>query len=134
MAFMQRWMSSHWEDSRSTLKKPLVIAEFGKSSKDPGYTLSARDTFMNTIYKNIYSFARSGGTLGGGLVWQLMAGGMDSYYDGYQIVLPTNPSTTRFISSQSQAMTALSHLFTGPHGIFSHAKHRLSHGGRKSSP
>ncbi|KAM7511484.1 hypothetical protein LguiB_010359 [Lonicera macranthoides] len=131
MAFMERWMSSHWEDSRTTLKKPLVIAEFGKSSKDPGYTLSARDTFMNTIYKSIYSFARSGGTLGGGLVWQLIAGGMDSYYDGYQIVLPANPSTARVISGQSHAMTALSHLFTGP---YSHAKHRLSHGGRKSSP
>ncbi|PHU30102.1 Mannan endo-1,4-beta-mannosidase 5 [Capsicum chinense] len=36
-AFMQTWMTSHWRDSRSILKKPLVLAEFGKSSKDSGY-------------------------------------------------------------------------------------------------
>ncbi|CAI9117164.1 OLC1v1018510C1 [Oldenlandia corymbosa var. corymbosa] len=31
-------MTSHWEDANNILKKPLVIAEFGKSSKDPGFT------------------------------------------------------------------------------------------------
>ncbi|KAK3038236.1 hypothetical protein RJ639_030845 [Escallonia herrerae] len=121
MAFMQRWMSSHWDDSRRILKKPLVIAEFGKSSKDPGYSPDVRDSFMSTIYRSIYNFARGRGTLGGGLVWQLMAEGMESYYDGYEIVLSQSPSTGGVISRQSHAMTALSHLFSGPHN------HPMSH-------
>ncbi|KAK2975624.1 hypothetical protein RJ640_021069 [Escallonia rubra] len=134
MAFMHRWMSSHWEDSRRVLKKPLVIAEFGKSSRDPGYNLNARDSFMSTIYTSIYNYARSGATLGGGLVWQLMAEGMNSYYDGYEIVLSENPSTGGVISRQSHAMTALSHLFSGPrshpmshaHGVIDNARETLN--------
>ncbi|KAL3513304.1 hypothetical protein ACH5RR_026021 [Cinchona calisaya] len=122
--FMQRWMTSHWEDARTILRKPLVIAEFGKSSKDPGYSLSVRDDFMSNVYRIIYSFARSGGTMSGSLIWQLMAQGMDSYNDGYAIVLAQNPSTAGIMSRQAQAMTALSHLFNGlnaqPHGTVSH--------------
>ncbi|XP_021903508.1 mannan endo-1,4-beta-mannosidase 5-like, partial [Carica papaya] len=41
--FMQRWMSSHWTDSRTVLRKPMVLAEFGFSRKDPGYSVSGRD-------------------------------------------------------------------------------------------
>ncbi|XP_059631021.1 mannan endo-1,4-beta-mannosidase 5-like [Cornus florida] len=113
MAFMQKWMGSHWEDSRMILKKPLVIAEFGKSSKDSGYSVNGRDIFLNTVYRNIYNLARSGGGggIGGGLVWQLMAEGMEQYHDGYEIILPENPTTGGVISSQSRQMTALSHLF-----------------------
>ncbi|KAL8230977.1 hypothetical protein R6Q57_000755 [Mikania cordata] len=43
MTFMQKWMSSHYEDSKTVIKKPLVIAEFGMSSKDPGYSINKRD-------------------------------------------------------------------------------------------
>ncbi|KAL4583150.1 hypothetical protein LXL04_007715 [Taraxacum kok-saghyz] len=110
MAFMQRWMSSHYQDSRTILKKPLVIAEFGKSSKDPEYTINKRDSYINAVYRNIYMMARTGGTVGGGLVWQLMADGMSSYGDGYEILLTENPSTTSIISQQSHAMSTLSHL------------------------
>jgi len=46
MEFMQRWMSSHWTDSKTILKKPLVFAEFGKLNKDPGYNTSVRDSFL----------------------------------------------------------------------------------------
>ncbi|KAL2539016.1 Mannan endo-beta-1 [Forsythia ovata] len=115
MAFMERWMSSHWNDARGILKKPLIIAEFGKSSKDPGYSLTARDLYMGDVYRDIYRFARTGGTMSGSLVWQLMAQGMDSYHDGYEIVLSQNPSTAGIMSRQSHAMTALSRLFNGPH-------------------
>ncbi|KAL2538949.1 Mannan endo-beta-1 [Forsythia ovata] len=115
MAFMERWMSSHWNDARGILKKPLIIAEFGKSSKDPGYSLTARDFYMSNVYRDIYRFARTGGTMSGSLVWQLMAQGMESYYDGYEIILSQNPSTAGIMSRQSHAMTDLSHLFIGPH-------------------
>ena len=33
VAFMQRWMSSYWIDSKTILKKPLVFAEFGEGSR-----------------------------------------------------------------------------------------------------
>ncbi|XP_062153283.1 mannan endo-1,4-beta-mannosidase 5-like isoform X2 [Alnus glutinosa] len=110
MAFMQRWLTSHWGDSRSVLKKPLIFAEFGKSKKDPaGFSVGARDAFLNAVYTNIYDLARDGGIMGGGLVWQIMAEGMESHYDGYEIVLSQNPSTTTLIAQQSRRMTALQH-------------------------
>ncbi|CBI17043.3 hypothetical protein VitviT2T_029213 [Vitis vinifera] len=109
MAFMQRWMTSHLTDSETIIKKPMVFSEFGKSSKDQGYSISARDTFLNAVYTNIYNFARSGG-IGGGLVWQLMVEGMQSYDDGYDIVLSQNPSTSGIITQQSNKMIALDHV------------------------
>ncbi|GMN56460.1 hypothetical protein TIFTF001_025585 [Ficus carica] len=116
MAFVQRWLTSHWTDSRTILKKPLVLSEFGKSKKDPGYSKSARDIFMNTVYANIYELARSGGGIGGGLVWQIMAQGMENYGDGYDIVLSQNPLMAAIISQQSRKMTALEHASsTNPH-------------------
>lgn len=124
MSFMQRWMSSHYQDSRTILKKPLVIAEFGKSSKEPNYNINKRDSYIKSIYRNIYMEARNGGTVGGGLVWQVMAEGMSSYCDGYEIVLSQNPSTDSIISQQSHAMTTLSHLLrNGPQNVpVSHAR------------
>lgn len=110
MIFMQRWMTSHWQDAKNILKKPLVLAEFGKSSKDPEYNQNIRDTFMSTVYRNVYSFAKDGGTMGGSLIWQLVAQGMESYDDGYCIELGQNPSTAGIITGQSHAMTALEHM------------------------
>ncbi|PIA41100.1 hypothetical protein AQUCO_02300123v1 [Aquilegia coerulea] len=107
LAFVQRWISSHWTDAQTTIRKPIVFAEFGKSKKDPGYSLSARDSYINNIYSNIYNDARNGGTFAGGMVWQIMAQGMESYYDGYEIVLSQDLSTAGLISAQSQKMTAL---------------------------
>ncbi|KAK4719049.1 hypothetical protein R3W88_017387 [Solanum pinnatisectum] len=112
--FMQRWMTSHWQDSRTILKKPLVLAEFRKSSKDPGYNQNARDTFMSLVYRNVYNFAKARGTMGGSLVWQLLAQGMDNFDDGYSIILAQNPSTAGLISGQSHAMTTLAHLVNSP--------------------
>ncbi|KAK7263951.1 hypothetical protein RJT34_31551 [Clitoria ternatea] len=110
MEFMQRWMMSHWEDSRTILKKPLVFTEFGMSKKDPGYSIQARDSFMNVVYSSIYKFAQNGGTFAGGLVWQLLDEGMDPYDDGYEIVLSQNPSTSSVISQQSTKMIALENI------------------------
>ena len=81
-----------------------------RDSKDPEYTINKRDSYINAVYRNIYMMARTGGTVGGGLVWQLMADGMSSYGDGYEILLTENPSTTSIISQQSHAMSTLSHL------------------------
>ncbi|XP_076946665.1 mannan endo-1,4-beta-mannosidase 5-like [Bidens hawaiensis] len=111
MAFMRRWSCTHFKDSKTILKKPLVVAEFGKSSKDdPHFDINKRDSYMKAVYRNIYMEARNGGTVGGGLVWQIMAEGMGSYGDGYEIILSENPSTNRIMSRQSRVMTTLSHL------------------------
>ncbi|KAL4583153.1 hypothetical protein LXL04_007718 [Taraxacum kok-saghyz] len=110
VAFMQRWMWSHYEDSRTILKKPLVIAEFGKSTDYPESNINTRDSYINIVYRNIYRMAKTRGTVGGGLVWQLMAKGMGSFSDGYQIILSENPSTTSIISEHSHAMSTLSHV------------------------
>ncbi|XP_058099997.1 mannan endo-1,4-beta-mannosidase 5-like [Magnolia sinica] len=117
LEFMQRWMASHSVDSRQILKKPLVLAEFGKSKKDPGYSIGVRDSYLTAVYRNIYNFARGsgGGAMCGGLVWQLMAEGMDSYYDGYEIILPQSPSTSAVITTQSHKMSALGHMLGRPH-------------------
>ncbi|XP_075647525.1 mannan endo-1,4-beta-mannosidase 5-like [Castanea sativa] len=123
IAFIQRWLTSHWTDSRTILKKPLIFAEFGKSKTCPGFNISAMDYFLNIVYTNIYNLAKNGGTMGGGLVWQIFTEGMESYYDGYEIVLSQNPSTTSIIAQQSNKMTKLKHSLNNPHGdIFEQAK------------
>ncbi|XP_059452427.1 mannan endo-1,4-beta-mannosidase 5-like [Corylus avellana] len=104
MTFLQKWVMSHWTDSKSILKKPLIFAEFGKSKKDASY-----NAFLNTVYTSIYNFAKNGGTMGGGLVWQIMAKGMESYFDGNEIVLSENPSTRAIIAQQSRNMAVLQH-------------------------
>ncbi|RZR78505.1 hypothetical protein BHM03_00003900 [Ensete ventricosum] len=116
-AFAQRWMWSHWDDATKILKKPLVLAEFGMSKKDPGYSENLRDVYINAICTDIYNLARSGGgSLSGGLVWQVMADGMDSYYDGYEIVLSQDPSTDAVLMRQSRAMSVLAHTMSKPAG------------------
>ncbi|CAN1309742.1 Mannan endo-1,4-beta-mannosidase 5 [Linum perenne] len=108
--FMQGWMTSHLDDSRTILRKPLVFAEFGLSRKNTGYSIIGRDMFLSAIYGSIFSSARFGGTIAGGLVWQVLAEGMESYNDGYEIVLSQSPSTCFIIALQSRRMTALQHL------------------------
>ncbi|CAH9051313.1 unnamed protein product [Cuscuta europaea] len=123
MAFMVRWISSHWQDAENILKKPLVLAEFGKSSHDPGYTLTARDSFMTNVYRDAYNLAHSSGTMAGAMIWQLMAEGMEDWDDGYSIVLADYPSTAGIIAGQSYVMSTLSqHLFSRPRARpFGHA-------------
>nr|GMD13186.1 mannan endo-1,4-beta-mannosidase 5-like [Ipomoea batatas] len=107
MEFMENWMRSHWEDAKTVLKKPLVLSEFGKSSRDGGFSIAVRDSFLTTVYKNTYDLAKAGGTMAGSMVWQLMAHDMGAWDDGYSIVLPENQSTAGVISDQSQAMKDL---------------------------
>ncbi|KAL5776110.1 hypothetical protein ACOSP7_009036 [Xanthoceras sorbifolium] len=110
MQFLLRWMTSHWTDSKNIVKKPLIFSEFGKSNRDAGYNINVRDSFLNTVYTSIYNLAKNGGTIGGGLVWQLLADGMEPYYDGYEIFLSRNLSTRNVIVQQSNQMTALERI------------------------
>ncbi|EOY17153.1 hypothetical protein QQP08_022424 [Theobroma cacao] len=92
------------------LKKPLIFTEFGKSKKDEGYSINDRDSFFNTVYMNIYELAGNGGRIGGGLVWQIAAEGMESYYDGYEIVLSQDRSTGSVLSQQARKMAMLERI------------------------
>ncbi|PHT73048.1 hypothetical protein T459_23833 [Capsicum annuum] len=86
LVWMEQRITSHWQDARTILKKPVVLAEFGKSIRGQG----SRDTFMSSGYRNIYNLAKQGGTMAGGVVSQLMAHGMENYDDGYCIPSTTN--------------------------------------------
>lgn len=111
IAFFKEWMTSHWVDSRRTLKKPLILAEFGKSEKDKGYDVKIRYGFMNFAYSSNYKFAKAGKAIGGALVWQILSDEMENYNDGYAIVLSEDASTSAIIEKQSVRMRDLAVLF-----------------------
>nr|XP_019706692.1 mannan endo-1,4-beta-mannosidase 1 isoform X2 [Elaeis guineensis] len=99
LAFLNRWLDSHIHDASNILRKPLLLTEFGKSWKDPGFSSSQRDALFNTVYSKIYWSARTGGATAGGLFWQLLTEGMDSFRDGYEIILSETPSTAKMITA-----------------------------------
>lgn len=105
--FVDKWVSTHIEDSRSTLQKPMMVAEFGRSSKVQGYSVGKRDSYFKKMYDSIYSSASTGGSCAGGIFWQLMDEGMSSMGDGYEVVLQDSPSTATIIAAQSHKMSAL---------------------------
>ncbi|XP_030551839.2 putative mannan endo-1,4-beta-mannosidase 9 [Rhodamnia argentea] len=106
-AFVDRWVQVHIQDSNTILKKPIILGEFGKSSKSPGYSLGKRDSYFGRLYDAIYTSASSGGSCAGGLFWQLFARGMDNFSDGYEVVLEQSPSTASIIAQQSRKMSSL---------------------------
>ncbi|KAI3873151.1 hypothetical protein MKW92_004972 [Papaver armeniacum] len=106
LQFVKKWVQSHTHDSAS-IRKPILLAEFGKSSKAAGYKVGQRDAYFRRLYYTIYACARSGGPCGGAMFWQLMAQGMDSYKDGYEVVLAECPSTAALINQQSRKLATI---------------------------
>ncbi|KAL0281884.1 UNVERIFIED_CONTAM: Mannan endo-1,4-beta-mannosidase 2, partial [Sesamum radiatum] len=49
MTFMRMWMTSYLTDSGNLLKKPMVLTEFGKSSRNPSFSIATRKSFLNAI-------------------------------------------------------------------------------------
>ncbi|XP_028791250.1 mannan endo-1,4-beta-mannosidase 7 [Neltuma alba] len=111
LSFLNGWLSEHIKDAQNTLHKPLLFAEFGISTKNLGSNSKARDELFNTVYSAIYSSASSGGAAVGGLFWQLLAEGMDSFRDGYEIVLGESPSTAGLIAQESQKLNRIRKMF-----------------------
>uniref|UniRef100_A0A0E0N0B9 mannan endo-1,4-beta-mannosidase n=1 Tax=Oryza rufipogon TaxID=4529 RepID=A0A0E0N0B9_ORYRU len=70
-----------------------------------------RDALYGTVYAKIYESARRGGATVGGLFWQLLVPGMDSYRDGYEVVFGETPSTTGVITTNSRRLRFLSKAF-----------------------
>ncbi|XP_075491501.1 mannan endo-1,4-beta-mannosidase 7 [Primulina tabacum] len=102
--FLSNWLDAHIQDAENVLHKPLLIAEFGKSWKDPSFSPYQRDMVFNTVYSKIYASAKRGGAASGGLFWQLLAQGMDSFRDGYDIILEENSSTANLIAEQARRL------------------------------
>lgn len=112
ISFLGRWLNEHIQDAQNTLRKPLLLAEFGISTKNLGGANSTpRDQFFNTVYSAIYSSASGGGAAVGGLFWQLLAEGMDSFRDGYEVVLGESPSTATLIAQQSQKLNRIRKMY-----------------------
>ncbi|XP_020584642.1 mannan endo-1,4-beta-mannosidase 1-like [Phalaenopsis equestris] len=111
LQFSNNWLDAHIRDASNILHKPLLITEFGKSMKDPGFSTPKRDDLFQAVYSKVYQSASRGGAAAGGLFWQLLVEGMDSLKDGYEVVLNETPSTTRVISGQSGQLQHLRKLY-----------------------
>jgi mannan endo-1,4-beta-mannosidase len=110
VAFMRRWMASHAGDAAAVLRKPLLVAKFGWSARSNGYTVSMRDAYFRMVYDAIYSSASAGGPLAGGLFWQVMVPGMESWTDGYDVVHDRSPSTAAVVSQECARITGLNQV------------------------
>ncbi|XP_015688746.2 putative mannan endo-1,4-beta-mannosidase 9 [Oryza brachyantha] len=108
VAFMRRWLASHIQDAAAVLRKPLLVTEFGWSARSNGYAVAARDAYFRMVFDAVYASARAGGPCAGGLFWQVMAPGMESWTDGYEVVLERSPSTASVVAHQCARIAGLS--------------------------
>ncbi|KAL2458068.1 Mannan endo-beta-1 [Forsythia ovata] len=111
ISFLNNWLQSHIQDAQNIVQKPLLFAEFGKSSRDPAYNTYQRDLLFNTVYSAIYSSAGGSGVAAGGLFWQLLTEGMDNFRDGYEIIFNESPSTASLIAEESQKLNKIRKMY-----------------------
>ncbi|KAD7479246.1 hypothetical protein E3N88_02382 [Mikania micrantha] len=109
--FLNNWLRTHIWDAQYVLKKPLLLTEFGKSVKDPNFSTYKRDQLFNLVYNNIYLSAKHGGAAAGGLFWQLLAEGMASFGDGYDVILSQPTSTANIIGQQGRRLYQIRKVF-----------------------
>uniref|UniRef100_A0ACD5ZJL4 Uncharacterized protein n=1 Tax=Avena sativa TaxID=4498 RepID=A0ACD5ZJL4_AVESA len=100
VVFMKKWMASHIKDAAMVLRKPLLVSEFAWSAKSNGYTVAVRDHYFRMVYDTIYASVKKGGSCAGGLFWQVLAPGMETWSDGYEVVLERSPTTAAIISQE----------------------------------
>ncbi|KAK1362350.1 Mannan endo-1,4-beta-mannosidase [Heracleum sosnowskyi] len=103
LSFTSNWINTHIQDSQTVLGKPMLVAEFGWNKSR--FDANTRDQLLGSVYSGINTSARRGGAAAGGIIWQLLAEGLDSLRDGYETVLKESPSTAGVIVSQSRSIT-----------------------------
>lgn len=108
--FVENWIQAHVNDSQLVIKKPIIVSEFGKSSRSSGYTVGVRDTYLGNVFGAVYNCARARGPCGGALFWQVMAVGMENWSDGYEIFMEESPSTVGVIEQQSRRIASLNKM------------------------
>lgn len=97
-------MRSHIDDGDNVLGMPVMFTEFGESAKDRNFSVSFRDQFIDTVYKNVLNSTSRGGSGAGCLIWQLLPEGADYMDDGYGVVVAKSKSTGVILSAQSKRM------------------------------
>ncbi|MED6111947.1 Mannan endo-1,4-beta-mannosidase 7 [Stylosanthes scabra] len=111
ISFLGHWLNEHIQDAQNTLHKPVLFAEFGYSTKNSDYNIMLRDQFFDVVYSAVYSSASGGGAAVGCLFWQILDQGMNSFRDGYEIVIDESPSTTSLIAQESQKMNQIGKMY-----------------------
>lgn len=109
ISFLNNWLSAHFIDAQYAIRKPILVAEFGKSLKNSGSY--ERDEVFNSVYYKIYTSAKRGGAAGGALFWQLLTEGMESFQDGYGVMLGQSSSTANLIAQQSRKLYLIRKIF-----------------------
>ncbi|KAM7517199.1 hypothetical protein LguiA_006782 [Lonicera macranthoides] len=133
LSFLDNWLNNHIQDAENILKKPILFTEFGKSGKDAGFSTTQRDQMFDTVYSTIYTSARGGGAAAGGMFWQLLTQGMDSFRDGYEIIFRESPSTTSLIALQSQKLIKIRKMYERLKNIERWNRARESGGGNSGN-
>ncbi|XP_071691003.1 mannan endo-1,4-beta-mannosidase 6-like [Rutidosis leptorrhynchoides] len=110
ITFIKSWMKNHIHDAEKYLKMPVIIGEFGVSTKYTGYNTSLRNNLMSLVYNIIFHSAKKGGSGGGSLVWQLFPEGMEYMDDGYGVYLTKSASTANVIYRQNTRLSLLNSL------------------------
>ncbi|WOH04283.1 hypothetical protein DCAR_0623692 [Daucus carota subsp. sativus] len=103
--FSEKWIGKHIQDAETILQKPLLVTEFGWERS--GFDRKTRERLFDTVFSDIYLSARRGGAAAGGMFWQLLTEGLDSYRDGYEIVFSESPSIASLISDQSKQLVQI---------------------------
>ncbi|KAK1391698.1 Mannan endo-1,4-beta-mannosidase [Heracleum sosnowskyi] len=108
-AFSDNWINTHIQDTQTILQKPLLVTEFGW--KKTGFDTKTREKLLGTVYSDIYLSASCGGVAAGSMFWQLLAEGLDSYRDGYEVVFNESRTTDSLISEQSQKLIGIRDMY-----------------------
>ncbi|RDY09349.1 Mannan endo-1,4-beta-mannosidase 7 [Mucuna pruriens] len=130
VSFLNKWLSAHFADAQYAIRKPILVAEFGKSFKGSGYEAYERDQVFNSVYYKIYASAKRGGAAGGAMFWQLLTEGMESFQDGYGIMLGQSSSTANLIARQSRKLYLIRKIFARLANMRRWRANRGGNGGR----
>ncbi|KAK4262145.1 hypothetical protein QN277_027736 [Acacia crassicarpa] len=131
LSFVNNWLGAHFLDAQYALRKPVLVAEFGKSWKGSGYSTYKRDQIFNSVYNKIYASAKRGGAAGGALFWQLLTEGMESFQDGYGVMLGQSSSTANVIAQQSHKLYLLRKIFARMRNTHRGKRARAKRGGNR---
>ncbi|KAM0951292.1 putative mannan endo-1,4-beta-mannosidase [Dioscorea sansibarensis] len=105
--FVRDWIHSHSKAADEVLRKPLLVTEFGKTSRFAGCNGVDKVAFYRTAYTVIYKLIRTKRACAGGLFWQLLLPGMENLSDGYEIILSDCSSIANIISRRSPLVPSL---------------------------
>lgn len=92
------------DDAEKVLNMPVIFGEFGVSSKDDRFHAKFREVFNSMVYRTLLKSSRRGGSGGGCLIWQLFPEGTDHMDDGYAVILPKSPVTSRMLSDHNMKL------------------------------